>query len=111
MPEEIAGMMGAVYAGEPVAFKVVLSIIEEKEKTQIDEIYVTKGSFLENKSIAQVDFNSMRLILLGIFREATTDMGNGNFIFNPSDDFVLERGDGLVCIGYSVAIANLKKRI
>jgi voltage-gated potassium channel len=111
MPEEIAGMMGAVYAGEPVAFKVVLSIIEEKEKTQIDEIYVSKGSFLENVTISEAKFSSMRLILLGVFRGASSEKNSGDFIFNPSDDFVLKSGDGLVCIGYSVAIANLKKKI
>ncbi len=110
MPEDIAGMMGAVYAGEPTAFKVVLSIIEEKEKTQIDEIRVIKGSFLEHKSIEDVDFKALRLILLGIFRQEMSESESGKFVFNPSDDFVLECGDSLVCIGYTAAIANLKKK-
>ncbi len=111
MPEEIAGMMGVVYAGEPVAFKVVLSIIEEKDKTQIDEIYVTKNSFLDNKTIGDIDFQSMRLILIGIFREENSNGSDEKFIFNPKDDFLVKSGDGLVCIGYTVAIANLKKKI
>jgi len=107
MPEEIAGMMSAVYAGEPVAFEVLLSIIEEKEKTQIDEVTITKGSFLDSKTIGEVDFERLRLILLGVFRSSK----GGKFVFNPDDDFVLDAGDSLVCIGYITAIANLKRKM
>jgi voltage-gated potassium channel len=110
MPEEIAGMMGAVYAGERVAFEVLLSIIEEKEKTQIDEINITKGSFLDNTTIGEVDFEKLRVILLGVFRHS--DLKSlSEFIFNPSSDFLLASGDSLVCIGYTTAIANLKSKM
>lgn len=111
MPEEIAGKMGAVYAGEPVAFEVLLSIIEEKDKTQIDEISVTKHSFLDNKSIAEVNFEKLRLILLGVFTGAKSMNDLGEFIFNPDDDFILTPGDKIVCIGYTTAIANLKRLV
>jgi len=110
MPEEIAGMMGAVYAGERVAFEVLLSIIEEKEKTQIDEVNITKGSFLEDITIGEVDFEKLRIILLGIFRHSDTN-SLGEFIFNPGDDVVLTSNDSIVCIGYATAIANLKSRM
>ncbi len=110
MPEEVAGMMGAVYAGEPVAFEVLLSIIEEKEKTQINEIAITEGSFLENKTLGDVDFERLRLILLGVFKRNENDT-LGEFIFNPSDDFILNAGDNLICIGYFTAIANLKRKM
>jgi voltage-gated potassium channel len=104
LPEEIAGMMGAVYAGEPVAFEVLLSIIEQKGKTQIDEIRVSEGSFLADKSIKEVDFTALRLVLLGVFVE-------DRFLFNPDDDYVLRANDSLVCIGYVSAIANLKRKM
>jgi len=110
MPEEVAGMMGAVYAGEPVAFEVLLSIIEEKEKTQINEIAIAEGSFLDNKAIGEVDFERLRLILLGVFKRSE-GAKLGEFIFNPSDEFVLNAGDNLVCIGYSSAVANLKRKM
>jgi voltage-gated potassium channel len=110
MPEEIAGMMGAVYAGEPVAFEVLLSIIEEKEKTQIDEIDITKDSFLDGEVIGDVDFEKLKVILLGIFRHSDLDP-LGEFIFNPADDFLLTANDSIVCIGYTTAIANLKSRM
>ena len=111
MPEEIAGMMGAVYAGEPVAFEVLLSIIEKKEKTQIDEITVTRGSFLANKRIDEVEFENFRLILLGIFKNCHSGTDLGEFVFNPENDYELHVGDKIVCIGYSSAIANLRKRM
>ena len=110
MPEEVAGMMGAVYAGEPVAFEVLLSIIEEKEKTHINEIAIAEGSFLDNKMIGEVDFERLRLILLGVFKRSE-ESKLGEFIFNPSDEFVLNAGDNLVCIGYSTAVANLKRKM
>ena len=110
MPQEIAGMMGAVYAGEPVAFEVLLTIIEEKEKTHIDEVTITEGSFLDGKSIGEVDFERLRLIVLGVFQKS--DVATlGEFIFNPCDDFVFHAGDNLVCIGFSTAIANLKGKM
>ncbi len=110
MPQEIAGMMGAVYAGEPVAFDVLLTIIEEKEKTHINEITITEGSFLDKKSIKEINFERLRLILLGVFKKSESAT-LGEFVFNPSDDFVFEAGDNLVCIGYSTAIANLKGKM
>jgi len=111
MPEDVAGMMGAVYAGEPVAFKVLLSIIEEKEKTQIDEVRVEKGSFLDGILFGEVDFDSLRLIVLGVFRRDGSNKEMGDFIFNPKSNFRIQAGDDLVCIGYTVAVANIKKRI
>ncbi len=109
IPEEIAGMMGAVYAGEPAAFEVALSIIEYKERTHVDEIRILPGSAMEGSTIKEVDFDALRLILLGVFRY--DESHHGRFIFNPEDDFTLEAGDDLVCIGYDVAIANLKKKV
>jgi voltage-gated potassium channel len=108
MPEEIAGMMSAVYAGEPVAFEVLLSIIEEKEKTQIDEVTITKGSFLDAKTIGEVDFEKLRVILLGVFSNSSK---NAKFVFNPDETYTLNAGDSLVCIGYVTAIADLKRRM
>lgn len=111
MPEEIAGMMSAVYAGEPVAFEVLLSIIEEKEKTQIDEITVRRGGFLDNKTIYSVNFQKLRIILLGVFKHNENSNALNEFIFNPEDEFVLHPGDKIVCIGYDVALANLKSKV
>jgi voltage-gated potassium channel len=111
MPEEIAGMMSAVYAGEPVAFEVLLSIIEEKDKTQIDEVTVRRGGLLDNKTIYEVNFERLRLILLGVFKASGDASGLGEFIFNPDDDFLLSHGDKIVFIGYETAIANLKSKV
>jgi voltage-gated potassium channel len=111
IPEEIAGMMSSVYAGEAVAFEVLLSIIEEKEKAQVDEIKVTKDSFLEHKTIGELNFEGLRLILLGVFAHKDHGHELGEFLFNPSDDYRLHVGDRIICIGYKTAMANLKKRM
>ncbi len=111
MPEDIAGKMGVVYAGEPAAFEVLLSIIEHKHKTQIDEIHITAESYFDGKSIKEIDFNSLRLIFLGVVK-ANKEMGDfGSFIFNPQKEYILHGGDKLVCIGYQTAIANVKRMV
>ncbi len=107
MPEEIAGMMASVYVGEPVAFEVLLSIIEQKEKIQIEEFEVLPGSSAEGKSISEIGFEDLRIILLGVLR--SKEDGDAEFIFNPDDDFILQSGDNLVFIGYTTAISNFKR--
>ena len=108
VPEDIAGMMGAVYAGEPAAFEVLLSMIEDKDRTQIDEVRVEKNSFMDEALFGDIDFEGLRLIILGIFRRGKSNTEAGNFIFNPRVDFKIKAGDDLICIGYTAAIANLK---
>ena len=110
MPEEVAGMMGVVYAGEPAAFEVLLSIVEAKGKTLIDELQVPSKSKIENQTIGEIDFKQMRIILLGIMRYDDANDSVGSFIFNPKSDCLLRSGDELVIIGYDTAIANFKKR-
>jgi len=110
IPEEIAGMMGLVYAGEPVAFEVLLSIVEGKGKTLIDEMQVLVGSQMENKTIGEINFEQMRIILLGVLEKGESKESSGNFVFNPDINHLLRAGDDLVFIGYDVAIANFKKR-
>ncbi len=107
MPEEIAGMMASVYIGEPVAFEVLLSIIEQKEKIQIEEFEVLPRSYADGKTIRDIGFEDMRIILLGVLR--TNESNEPDFIFNPPEDFILQSGDNLVFIGYTTAISNFKR--
>jgi voltage-gated potassium channel len=111
IPEEVAGMMGSIYAGEPVAFEALLSIIEEKKHTHIDEIVVTEGGFLEGKTVLEANFAKLRLILLGVFKSNAKNAILKEFIFNPDDNFIFATGDIIVCIGYKTAIANLKSKV
>jgi voltage-gated potassium channel len=109
MPEEIAGMMAAVYEGEPVAFEVLLSIVDQKDKIKMDEIEILEDGFGNQKTLKEIDLDSMRVILLGVLRNCR--LKDSNFIFNPDDDFLLQVGDNLVCIGHETAISNLKRKM
>ena len=109
MPEEIAGMMAAVYEGEPVAFEVLLSIVDQKDKILMDEVEITPESFGDSKTLQEIDLEGMRVILLGVLRNCKTK--NSEFVFNPKDDFVLMAGDNLVCIAHATAISNLKRKM
>jgi len=109
MPEEIAGMMAAVYVGEPVAFEVLLSIIDQKDKIQIDEIEITAGSLGDGSTLKELQLESLRVILLGILRGSKRK--DPEFIFNPDDDFILQEKDNIVCIAHQAAISNLKRKM
>ncbi len=109
MPEEIAGMMAAVYEGEPVAFEVLLSIVDQKDKIQMDEIEIVPHSFADGKVLQDLELQTMRVILLGILKNSKSD--NAEFIFNPDDRYPLSYGDTLVCIGHMTAISNLKRKM
>lgn len=110
MPEEVAGMMGMVYAGEPVAFDALLAIVEAKGKTLIDEVKVLSGSQLQDKTIGEIELEQMRVILLGILKKSDSNDRLDTFVFNPAIEYTICSGDMLVIIGYDVAIANFKKR-
>ncbi len=105
MPEEIAGMMSAVYVGEPVAFEVLLSIIEQKQMIQIDEAMIQSSTLQNYKTIEDLELEKNRIILLGVLQ------AGGAFVFNPSKEYELQRGDSLVFIGYIAANSNFKRMI
>ena len=98
------------YSGYCIKYEGDYKIYAVVHDTNTGQINITKGSFLDNTTIGEVDFEKLRVILLGVFRHSKSKPLD-EFIFNPSDDFLLTAGDSLVCIGYMTAIANLKSRM
>jgi voltage-gated potassium channel len=109
VPEEITAMMGSVYAGEPVAFEAVQSILAQEHDSRIDEVEIEPSSFFEGKTIEDLQMDEMRLVLLGVVRRVPG--GGRRFIFRPDDTFVLMAGDHIVFMGRDAAIAHFKKRL
>ena len=112
MPEEIAGLLGAVYIGQPVAFEAMQAILTQKRTARIDEVEIKLGSFLDGATIEDFDFSANRLVLLAVLkRMKDSDKKKHIVTFNPSEATMLEAGDILVVMGYSVSIADFKGRL
>ncbi len=112
MPEEIAGMLGSVYIGQPVAFEALQAIITQKRTARIDEVEVKLGSFLDGAKVGDFDFSANKLVLLALLKRLDVkDRSSHYVIFNPPEDTRLKAGDILVILGYSVSIADFKGRL
>ncbi|BDY12078.1 potassium channel protein [Hydrogenimonas cancrithermarum] len=112
MPEEIAGLLGAVYIGQPVAFEALQAILTQKRTARIDEVEIKLGSFLDGATVGDFDFSSNRLVLLAVLKRLeSSDRKSHYIIFNPAEETILKAGDILVVMGYSVSIADFKGRL
>ena len=112
MPEEIAGLLGAVYIGQPVAFDALQAILTHKKSARIDEVEVKRGSFLDGKKVGDFDFAKARLVLLAVLKPLKPEEKMSHYvIFNPPEDTELHAHDILVVMGYTVSIADFKERM
>jgi voltage-gated potassium channel len=105
-PTKISALFTSEYIGNPVSFEVITAIFSDESRSKMDEIEVLEGSFLENKLIGHIDFESYKLILIGVVKTKksnlmshTLEILNNYFYFNPDAELVLEKGDVLIVIG------------
>lgn len=118
-PFEIAGMVVAEYIGQPVAFEAILGIIREESHVIMETLCVHPGSFIEGMSIAGIDFEQRKLMLIGIVsanpehqkHKNSYPIKNKHFYFNPESYFVLRDGDLLVVVGREYAIDYFRDQI
>ena len=118
-PFEIAGMVVAEYIGQPVAFEAILGIIREEIHIIMETLCVHAFSFIDGMSIAEIDFEQRKLMLLGIIsanpvhqkHKNSYPIKNQHFYFNPEPYFVLREDDLLVVIGREYAIGYFRDQI
>ncbi|MFA6164046.1 MAG: NAD-binding protein [Methylobacter sp.] len=118
-PFEIAGMMVAEYIGQPVAFEAILGIIREENHIIMGTLCVYPGSFIEGMSVAGIDFEQRKLMLIGIVsanpehqkHKNSYPIKNQHFYFNPVSYFELRDGDLLVVIGREYAIDYFRDQV
>ncbi len=114
-PYSTAGLFAAKIIEQPIAIEAMNDILTAKRNAMCDQVEVLKDSFLDGRRIGDIDFNSFKIILLGVVRVFKAGQSRKNikrkFYFNPDEDFVLKTDDILVIIGYSISIAHFKSKV
>jgi len=103
-PQEMIGLMTKELVGLPVAFEVIHELRSEHTNVNIDEIGITQRIVENFVFVSELENKRYRVVLLGIYKT-----GKGRFYFNPPDDTLLEVGDYLLVIGYSIFIKEFEK--
>jgi voltage-gated potassium channel len=118
-PFEIAGMVVAEYIGQPVAFEAILGILREEQQFIMETLCVYSGSVIDGKSLAEIDFEQRKLMLIGIIstnplhrkHNNSYPIKNQHFYFNPAKHFELQAGDLLVVLGRDYGIDYFRGQI
>jgi voltage-gated potassium channel len=118
-PFETAGLLAAEYLGQPVAFEVVLDILQGHKYIQMDTLIVYANSFLEGLSINAIAFEQRKLRLVGVIslhdRHQTPNnryvVKHEHFFFNPKKHFICKQNDILVVLGRDLSIEHFRDQI
>lgn len=118
-PFEIAGMVVAEYIGQPVAFEALFGMLRQEKELVMDTLCVYSGCAIDGKSIADVNFEQKKLMLIGVIsanaahskHKNSYQVKNQHFYFNPEPHFVLRNGDLLVLLGKTVSIDYFRDQI
>ena len=78
--------------------------IELNDVAHIDEVSVFKHGDLIDKKIGEIDFKSYKILFIGIQRGL-----DGEFVFNPSKEIVLQEEDILLLMGLKISIEYFKE--
>jgi voltage-gated potassium channel len=87
----------------PTMYKAINSILNFKDFSTIDEIYVTAESFVINKTIEEMDFNRYHITIFGVQNGL-----NGTFVFNPPKSYRFKEKDIIVVMGHKVSLDHFK---
>ena len=117
-PFAIAAMVAAEYIGQPVAFDAIQSILRQDNQSGMTGFTVAPESVLIDKTLAEMDFEQRKLILIGVIssheahhrHQNRYEVNHQQFYFNPVPHFVLQEGNILVLIGRNVSIENFQNQ-
>jgi voltage-gated potassium channel len=117
-PYETAGLIAALYAGQPVAFEAFFGLLTNNHPITVDAIRIVGGSDLIGQKIGDIDFKSHKLILFGIAAETENDINTEKtayqiedtfFNFNPPVSFTVMENDVLIVFGHKYSIAKFRE--
>jgi len=105
-PQELVGMITKELVGKPAAFEVIHQLRSEYTNVDIDEVALTTRIVENFPTIGSLENKKYKVIVLGLFKGSSD-----KFYFNPLDSTILENGDYLLAIGYSVFISEFEKSL
>ncbi|HGZ70873.1 MAG TPA: potassium channel protein, partial [Nitratifractor sp.] len=103
LPNDLAAFMMEASVVKPVMYKAINALLNFKEIASLDELYIDKDSAIVNLPLEEAKFNLYRIVVLGIQRGL-----EGEFIFNPPDDYILKAGDIVIVTSHSRYIEHFK---
>ena len=92
--QEIVGTLSREYSGKPIAFETMNLLRAENSSTDMVEIVVDELIASRVQIVSDMGIRKHRLILIGISK-----IDKAEFLFNPSDDTEIHKGDILVLVG------------
>jgi len=105
-PQELVGLITKELVGIPVAFEVIHELRTEHANVKIDELGITQRIIDNFATVGELGNKSYRVVLLGVYKKS-----KDRFYFNPLDDTLLEVGDYLLVVGYSLFIKEFEKSL
>jgi voltage-gated potassium channel len=118
-PFKISGFLAAEHVGQPVAFEVLLGLLQGQKQIVMETLVVLPGSLLENQVIKKFDFENRKLIVMGVISSNHLHLRHHNrykvknqhFYFNPEASFKLQAQDIIVVLGRKYSIEHFQDQI
>lgn len=105
-PQELVGMVTKEFIGQPVAFEAIHALRSDQTNVNIEEIIVTERIAKNYPTVKNIENKKFRIVLLGVHKNI-----HGRFFFNPIDSTLLEQGDYLLVIGFSLFIKEFERHL
>ncbi|BCD68205.1 potassium channel protein [Nitratiruptor sp. YY09-18] len=113
-PYVTAGLFASKIIDQPIAIEAMNDILIARKNALCEQIEVLRGSMLDGAKVEDLALDKYKLILLGVVRineqEKVSDKRH-QFFFNPPQDFLIQAGDMLIILGYSISISYFKSRV
>ena len=103
-PQKLVGLMTKDLVNKPVAFEVINQLRNKDSHTQIDELQITSRIIENFQTIGDLQNKKFSVLLLGVYKKSSEQ-----FYFNPIESTILECGDYLLVISYSIFIKEFEK--
>jgi len=102
-PNVVANKMLLTAITQPVMYRAIYAILTGQHLAQLDEILVKEHQKLIGLKLLEINFKAFKLLSIGIQNE------KGEFMFNPSADYMLNERDILLLMGRRVSITYFKE--
>ncbi len=103
-PNTIADRMLFTAITQPVMYKAIYAILTGKNMALLDEVNLAQSTFLVGKQIEALNFKKHKLLCIGLQRAGE----QGEFVFNPPSELILEEDDVLLVMGRKVSIEHFR---